>query len=52
MDFNTIVIGAGPAGLASALYLKRAGIDVLLIDKDAPGGQLLKTSMVENYLGF
>lgn len=52
MDFNTVVIGAGPAGLSAALYLKRAGLDVLLIDKDAPGGQMLKTSNVENYLGF
>lgn len=50
--YNTIVIGAGPAGMSAALYLKRAGISVLLIDKDAPGGQLLKTSNVENYLGF
>ncbi|MCI9084653.1 MAG: FAD-dependent oxidoreductase [Bacilli bacterium] len=50
--YNTIVIGAGPAGMSAALYLKRAGISVLIIDKDAPGGQLLKTSNVENYLGF
>lgn len=50
--YNTIVIGAGPAGMSAALYLKRAGIPVLIIDKDAPGGQLLKTSNVENYLGF
>ena len=52
MNYNTIVIGAGPAGMAAALYLKRAGISVLLIDKDAPGGQMLKTSKIENYLGF
>lgn len=52
MDYNTIVIGAGPAGLSASLYLKRAGLSVLLIDKDAPGGQMLKTSNIENYLGF
>jgi len=52
MDYNTIVIGAGPAGLSASLYLKRAGLSVLLIDKDAPGGQMLKTHMVDNYLGF
>ncbi len=52
MDYNTIVIGAGPAGLSASLYLKRAGQSVLLIDKDAPGGQMLKTSVVENYLGY
>jgi len=52
MDYNTIVIGAGPAGLSASLYLKRSGLSVLLIDKDAPGGQMLKTSTIENYLGF
>ncbi len=52
MDYNSIVIGAGPAGLSASLYLKRAGLSVLLIDKDAPGGQMLKTSVVDNYLGF
>lgn len=52
MDYNTIVIGAGPAGLSASLYLKRAGLSVLLIDKDAPGGQMLKTHIVDNYLGI
>ncbi len=52
LDYNTIIIGAGPAGMMTALYLKRAGIEVLLIDKDAPGGTMLKTSKIENYLGF
>ena len=52
LDYNSIVIGAGPAGLSASLYLKRAGLSVLLIDKDAPGGQMLKTSVVDNYLGF
>ena len=52
LDFDTIVIGAGPAGMGASLYLKRAGIEVLLIDKDAPGGQMLKTSKIENYLGY
>lgn len=52
MDYNTIVIGAGPAGLSASLYLKRAGLSVLMIDKDAPGGQMLKTHNIDNYLGF
>ncbi len=52
MKYNTIIIGSGAAGMAASLYLKRAGINPLLIDKDAPGGQMLKTSVIENYLGF
>ncbi len=52
MKYNTIIIGAGPAGMAAALYLARSGLSVLLIDKDAPGGQMLKTSNIENYLGI
>lgn len=52
MDYNTVVIGAGPAGLSASLYLKRAGLSVLLIDNNAPGGQMLKTHLVDNYLGF
>lgn len=47
-----VVIGAGPAGMSAALYLKRAGIDVLIIEKDVPGGEMLKTNKIENYLGF
>lgn len=50
--YNTIVIGAGPAGMATALYLYRSGLNVLIIEKDLPGGQLLKTDNIENYLGF
>ena len=50
--YNTIIIGAGPAGMAAALYLKRSGLKTLIIDKDAPGGQMLKTDKIENYLGF
>ena len=50
--YDTIIIGAGPAGMAAALYLKRSGLKTLIIDKDAPGGQMLKTDKIENYLGF
>lgn len=50
--YNTIIIGAGPAGMAAALYLERSGLKTLIIDKDAPGGEMLKTDKIENYLGF
>ena len=47
-----IIIGAGPAGMNAALYLKRAGIEAVIIEKDVPGGEMLKTNKIENYLGF
>lgn len=46
-----VIVGAGPAGMTAAIYLKRAGIDFILMDKSAPGGELLKTSVIENYPG-
>lgn len=46
------IIGGGPAGLNAALYLKRAGLDVVIIEKDVPGGEMFKTDKIENYLGF
>ena len=47
-----VIVGAGPAGMNAALYLKRAGIDVSIIEKNIPGGEMLKTNKIENYLGF
>lgn len=51
-EYHTIIIGAGVAGMTAALYLKRAGINVLLIEKEAPGGQIIKTAKIENYPGI
>ncbi len=50
--YDAIVVGAGPAGITAAIYLKRAELDVLVIEKEIPGGQVNKTSIVENYPGF
>lgn len=50
--YDIIIIGAGPAGLSCAIYAGRAGLDILVVDKDAPGGKLLKTSNIENYPGY
>jgi len=49
---DVAVIGAGPAGIAASIYLKRAGIDVILFEKDEVGGLLLNAHFVENYPGF
>jgi len=46
------VIGAGPAGIAAAIYLKRAGINPLLIERKKVGGLLVNANLVENYPGF
>ena len=49
---DVIIIGGGPAGLSSAIYAKRAGLSVLILDKGAAECQLAKAADVENYLGF
>jgi thioredoxin reductase (NADPH) len=49
---DLIVVGAGPAGLAAAVYGASEGLDVLVIEGDAPGGQAGSSSRIENYLGF
>lgn len=50
--YNTIIIGAGIAGMTAAIYLKRANISCLVIEKSSPGGQINKASNVENYPGL
>jgi len=50
--YDVIIIGAGVAGISAAIYAKRSNMNVLIIEKDAPGGQVNKTSVVENYPGF
>lgn len=49
---DVIVIGAGPAGLAAAVYAASEGLDVLVLETSAPGGQAGCSSRIENYLGF
>jgi flavin-dependent dehydrogenase len=47
-----VIIGAGAAGLSCALYLKRAGVDFVLLEKGAPGGKLLTIAEIGNYPGL
>ncbi len=49
---DVLIIGAGPAGLAAAVYGASEGLDVLLLESEAPGGQAGSSSKIENYLGF
>ena len=50
--YDLIIIGAGPAGLAGAVYGASEGLSTLLIERQAPGGQAAMSSNIENYLGF
>ena len=49
---DILIIGAGPAGLAAAVYGASEGLDVLVLESEAPGGQAGSSSKIENYLGF
>ena len=52
MMYDTIVIGAGPAGMTAALYAARSNLKVATLEQGAPGGQMNNTSDIENYPGF
>ncbi len=49
---DVVIVGAGPAGLAAAVYGASEGLDVLVLESNAPGGQAGSSSRIENYLGF
>ena len=50
--YDVIIIGSGIAGMTAAIYLKRGGLNPLIIEESAPGGQLNKVNIIENYPGF
>jgi thioredoxin reductase (NADPH) len=50
--YDVVVVGAGPAGLAAAVYGASEGLKTLVIEASAPGGQAAQSSLIENYLGF
>jgi len=51
-DYDVVIVGAGPAGLAAAVYGGSEGLKTILIEREAPGGQAGTSSRIENYLGF
>ena len=51
-EYDTVIVGAGPAGLAAAVYGASEGLRTLAIEREAPGGQAGTSSRIENYLGF
>lgn len=51
-NFDCLILGAGISGMTAAIYLKRANINVAILEKSAPGGQMNMTSKIENYPGY
>ena len=51
-EYDTVVVGGGPAGLAAAVYGASEGLRTIVIEREAPGGQAGTSSRIENYLGF
>ncbi len=51
-EYDTVVVGAGPAGLAAAVYGASEGLRTIAVEREAPGGQAGTSSRIENYLGF
>ncbi len=51
-DYDVIILGAGPAGLAAGIYARRAGLEAAILERGVPGGQVLTSPSIENYPGF
>lgn len=52
IQYDLIIIGGGPAGMTAAIYAGRAGLNVAMMEKEAPGGKMIKTDIICNYPGF
>ena len=50
--YDLVIVGAGPAGLAAAVYAASDGLRTLVVDRDVPGGQASHSSLIENFFGF
>src|SRR5215217_7740338 len=51
-EYDTVIVGAGPGGLAAAVYGASEGLRTIVVEREAPGGQAGTSSRIENYLGF
>jgi thioredoxin reductase (NADPH) len=51
-EYDAVIVGAGPSGLAAAVYGASEGLDTIVVEREAPGGQAGTSSRIENYLGF
>src|SRR5881394_2289462 len=51
-EYDAVIIGAGPAGLAAGVYGASEGLRTIVVEREAPGGQAGTSSRIENYLGF
>ncbi|MFQ6045904.1 MAG: thioredoxin-disulfide reductase [Gemmatimonadales bacterium] len=51
-EYDVIIVGGGPAGLCAAMYAGRGMLDTLVIERGVPGGELLNTDLIEDYIGF
>lgn len=50
--YDVIICGSGPAGMSAALFLKRANLNIMIVEKGTPGGKLISTVLIENYPGY
>lgn len=51
-NYDLVIVGAGPAGMTASIYASRAGLKVIMLEKGAPGGQMINTAEIDNYTGF
>src|SRR5205809_6613507 len=52
LGYDVVIVGAGPAGLCAAMYAGRGMLKAVTIERGAPGGELLNTDLIEDYIGF
>lgn len=52
LDYDLVIVGGGPAGMCAAMYAGRSMLRAVLLERGAPGGELLNTELIEDYIGF